>query len=154
MEIHIAHTAACAEPVRQSANLHLHRCPETSSAFGLWGTAIAHAEADYVAVLDLQVPPAPCWRERVRREIERGTPLFFGAVELGWKSDDVRTVGYLCEYAQFAAPLRPGLREVPGNNLVGQRELIAGHLGRLGFDKTVLLRRLALPPVAIEGMPV
>lgn len=153
LDIHIAHAGPWPGGA-QAAKLNLHPCPAASSIFGLWGAAIAQADTDYVAVLDVQVPPAPGWFARVRHEIALGTSLFFGAVQPGWGDDDIRAVGYLAEYAQFHAPLRAGLSEVPGNNLVGQRNLFAAQLGAGGFDKTILLRRVGLAPAPVEGMPV
>lgn len=161
VEVHIAHDRPWSPSIGVSpGNIRRHACPPGSSAFRLWGVAIARASAEYVAVLDIQMPPAAGWLARVRAEIARGTPLFFGPVECGWDPRDRRVVGYLAEYAQFASPLPAKLREVPGNNLVGRRSLLVGadDVAPGGFFKTFVIWRLmrehGIAPCRFDDMPV
>ena len=162
IEIHIAHDdgwpAGLAPPL---PNIRLHACAPGSPVSVLWGVALARAATDHVAVLDIQVPPAPGWLRRAEAEIAAGTPLFFGPVVPGWAMRDRRLLGYLIEYAQFQAPVPPDLGEVPGNNLVGLRRLLL-EPGAEGapqpFFKTFALWRLAreagLAPRCLDDMAV
>ena len=165
VEIHVAHDGdwPAAVALTPAVKVHAHACPPGSSAFRLWGVAVARAAAaaaDYVAILDAQAPPGAGWLARARAEIARGTPLFFGSVEPGWGMRDRRIVGYLAEYAQFRAPIPHALAEVPGNNLVGRIDLFAGagDAAADGFVKTLMLRRLARDggpsPRPLDDMPV
>jgi len=147
VEIHIAHDGGW--PAGQALplpNIRLHACAPGIPVSVLWGEALARASAGHVAVLDIQVPPAPGWLRRAEAEIAAGTPLFFGPVAPGWDMHDRRILGYLIEYAQFHAPVPPDLGEVPGNNLVGLRHLLLGPGAADAprpFFKTFALWRLA-----------
>ncbi len=161
-EVHIAHDGGWPSAV-SPPHIHLHACPPGSSVARLWGEAIARSTAPYVAVLDIHVPPSPGWLRRVEAEIAAGTPLFFGPVDPGWSGSDRRILGYLIEYAQFRGPIPRNLGEVPGNNLVGLRELLTEPGGGSGgtpaaFFKTFAIWRLArergLSPRCFDDMAV
>lgn len=139
-------------------HLQTTRCPESTSILKLWGTAIANAAADYVAVIDSNCPPADEWLGTVARHIEQGIPLFYGSVEPGWALDSHDSIGYLIEYAQFKSPVDCE-SEFPGNNIVFKTELLGprGALVSEGFFKTFMLWRLKernMLPVYCDGMPV
>lgn len=141
--VHVAHDTSWLGP--EPAGLVLHPCPGQGSILRLWGVAIAAAaNAAYVAVLDIQVPPLPGWHHSALGGIADGCPIFHGAVEPGWKVRDRQIVGYLVEYAQFKDPLDPKCDEVPGNNVVVRRDLLptGDSLNRHGFEKTFLVMHL------------
>jgi hypothetical protein len=160
MDIHIAHDGALASDARpKRPNIHFHACAAGTSVSRLWAVAIARSASDYIAVLDIQAPPAAGWLARVQTEITKGTPLFFGPVEPGWHWRDPRIVGYLIEYGQFGCPLPSNLGEVPGNNLIFHRRLCSSdEMRSSGFSKTFMIWRLArehgLMPQAFNDMPV
>lgn len=146
VDIHIAHdapwhTVSAAWP----DNVFLHECPIGTSIMKLWGTAISHSSGDYVAVLDINTPPAAGWLDAATAAIRNASALFFGPVNCGWAPDEPGIVGYLAEYAQFRSPLAQNLQEVPGNNLVCRRDLLdnAAKLASAGFFKTFMIWRLA-----------
>jgi hypothetical protein len=161
VDVHIAHD--CTWPIEPDAmpdNVTLHPCPLGTSILKLWGVALARSTGQYVAVLDINCPPATGWLNSVLLEIGKGSALFFGPVDFGWDKTDRRIVGYLAEYAQFNSPLAVELDEVPGNNLVCQRSLLEGteKLQTEGFFKTFMVWRLEaeqkLMPERINDMIV
>jgi hypothetical protein len=161
VEVHLTHDQPLRPPLMEPpANLHLHHCPEVRSILRLWGIALARASGTYVAALDVNCPPEPGWLNRVSAEIDRAIPLFFGPVEPGWPARDPRSLGYVIEYAQFKRPLARTLAEVPGNNIVCRRELLAppAELVARGFYKTFTLWRLerehGLVPARFDDMAV
>ena len=161
VDVHIAHdegwTLATYEP---ATNVHLHACAGGTSILKLWGTAIARSEGEFIAVLDLHCPLQPGWYARARAEMNKATAVFCGPVEPGWAIDDKRIIGYLVDYALFQAPLNRHPDEVPGNNLVIKRNLLADSpaLEESGFFKTFTLWRLArergLSPLSCNEMRV
>jgi hypothetical protein len=160
IDIHIAHDGAFASDAgRRRPNIHFHACAAGTSMSRLWALAIACSASDYIAVLDIQAPPAPGWLARVQIEITKGTPLFFGPVEPGWHWSDPRIVGYLIEYGQFGSPVPSNLGEVPGNNFIFHRRLCSSdEMRSSGFFKTFMIwrieRELGLTPQAFNDMPV
>jgi hypothetical protein len=159
IDVHIAHDRAMSVDCHVGSNVYFHPCPLDTPVYRLWGVAIARSASDYVAVLDLLVPPGGGWLARVQSEIRKGTPLFFGPVEPGVEWFDRRMVGYLAEYVQFSSPLHPHLDEAPGNNIVFQRRLGGSHnLETYGFFKTFMIwqlqRELGIAPQAFNDMPV
>jgi len=161
VRVHIAHDNPWpVETGTAPAGVTLHACAPGTSILRLWGSALAHSSGEYVAVLDINCPPAPGWLEAVLAEIGRGSALFFGPVDPGWGQDDRRIIGYLAEYAQFCSPLDPALDEVPGNNLVCRRSLLedSGKLQAVGFFKTFMVWRLQqerqLAPLRCDAMIV
>lgn len=159
IDIHIAHNGGLATDRPVGWNIHFHACAPDTPVFHLLGVAIAASVSEYVAVLDIQVPPAPGWLARVQTEINKGTPLFFGPVEPGMDWSDRRMVGYLAEYAQFSSPLPVHIGEVPGNNLVFRRGLgVSDDVEISGFFKTFMIwrlgRELGLAPQAFNDMTV
>lgn len=145
VDIHIAHDRPWPVlSIMPDARCYFHACPAGTSLLKLWGRAIAGSTAEFVAVLDIHCPPAPGWLARVLTQLETGGEIFFGPVEPGWASDDRRIVGYLSDYAQFKAPLTGAVSEIPGNNLVMRRMLMAPapELQTQGFFKTFTLWRL------------
>ena len=159
--IHIAYD--CTWPIESftvADNVFLHPCPPATSILKLWGEALASSTGHYVAVLDINCPPSVGWLRNVMSEIDRGSALFFGPVDSGWKCNDRRIVGYLAEYAQFSSPLAKVLDEVPGNNLVCKRTLL-GDMKKLkieGLFKTFMVWRIAteehLMPKRLNDMVV
>ena len=95
-----------------------------SSIFHLWEAAIRRASGTYIAVVDARCPPAAAWLDGARRAIVEGVPAFFGPVTLSTSVGGQALVEYLLEYGQFARPIRPGMDEVPGNNLVFRRDVL------------------------------
>jgi hypothetical protein len=122
-----------------------------ASLFELWGVAIAASEAPWVAILHADSPPAPGWfaamNEAMGREGWRDG--YWGPVEPQIGGSDARMVGYLTEYCQFHRPLAPGLKEVPGNNLVLPRERMDNSSD---FSKTRLLRQGLAPRYAEDAV--
>lgn len=141
-------------------NVRLCACPRGTSILKLWGIAMGQGTQPFVAALDLRCPPQPAWWSRVRQEIERGTPVFFGPVDPGWNECDARITGYVAEYVQFHSPLASSLDEVPGNNIVCRRDLLEtpDKLAADGFFKTFLIWKLArkqqLAPQGFDDMVV
>ncbi|NNM20042.1 MAG: hypothetical protein HKO55_02045 [Gammaproteobacteria bacterium] len=161
IEIHIASDLPLpANSLAPAANVFVHQCASGTSILKLWGMALAQTASSYVAVLDINCPPAAEWFSSAMSEIAKGGRLFFGPVNSAWKSNDRRIVGYIAEYAQFSGPLALELDEVPGNNLVfhgsllGDREALTGQ----GFFKTFMIWRLAteghLVPARLDEMVV
>ncbi len=111
-----------------------------ASLFELWGVAIANSSSAWVAVLHAAALPAPGWFAAMTREIERDgqSDGYWGPIEPKPAISADRMLGYLTEYCQFHRPLEPGLREVPGSNLVLPRERIGA---ATDFSKTRLLRQ-------------
>lgn len=145
VDIHVVHDSLWSVPsMVPGERCYFHACPAGTSLLKLWGRGIAASTAEFVAVLDVHCPPAPGWLVRVLTQIETGSEIFFGPVEPGWASDDRRIVGYLSDYAQFKAPLTGAVNEIPGNNLVLRRTLMASapELQAQGFFKTFTLWRL------------
>ena len=146
VDVHIAHDGEWSLDVNQlPANVTLHACPAGASILQLWGQALAMSTGRYVAVLDINCPPAKGWLHSVLQEINNDGLLFFGPVDSAWDKMDQRIVGYIAEYAQFNSPLAAELDEVPGNNLVCERSLL-GDMKKLqteGFFKTFMVWRLA-----------
>jgi len=146
VDVHIAYE--CNRPLQLNAipaNVTLHACPAGSSILQLWGVALACSTRQYVAVLDINCPPATGWLSSVLSEIDKGDVLFFGPVDSYWDKTDRRIVGYLAEYAQFNSRLSEELAETPGNNIVCERSLL-GDMEKLkteGFFKTFMVWRLA-----------
>lgn len=154
VDVHIAHDATWPiEPANMPANVSLHPCSLNTSILKLWGEALARSMGRYVAVLDINCPPAPGWLNSVLAEIGKGNKLFFGPVDSGWEKNDRRIVGYLVEYAQFASPLTAELDEVPGNNIVCERSLLddVSKLQSEGFFKTFMVWRLAAEQQLLPG---
>lgn len=154
VDVHIAHDGTW--PVESAAvtdSVTLHSCPSDTSILKLWGVALARSTGRYVAVLDINCPPASGWLSSVMREIEKESPIFFGPVDSGWDKSDRRIVGYLAEYAQFDSPLAEELDEVPGNNIVCLRSLLddAEKLQAEGFFKTFMVWRLAAEHNLVPG---
>jgi len=161
VDVHLAHDALWQlDGAERPRFLHLHHCPDVASVLRLWGVALARSHGTYVAALDVSCPPEAGWLRRALAEIELGTPLFFGPVEPGWAANDPRILGYLVEYAQFKRPFAGTLDEVPGNNVVCRRELLApaNELVERGFFKTFTVWRLArergLSPRQVDEMAV
>ncbi len=161
VDIHIAHDEALTLATSESAaNVHLHACASGTSILKLWGTAIARSEGEFIAVLDIHCPLQPGWFARAQAEIDKATVMFCGPVEPGWAIDDKRIIGYLTDYAPFQAPLDRHPDEVPGNNLVVKRNLLAASaaLEESGFFKTFTVWRLArehgLLPLSCNEMRV
>ena len=156
--VHIAHDQPL--DIAPQNGVFLHPCPPGTSIVRLWGKALAQASTGYVAVLDAHCPPGSGWLDEVCKAIEEGLRIFYGPVGSAWSPNDPRIVGYLCEYAQFHAPLPADLDEVPGNNLVFHASLLAPaeELSATGFYKTFLIHGLqaksADPPVGIDAMAV
>lgn len=146
VNVHIAHDGMLSiEPGAIPDNVTLHACPSGTSILKLWGIALARTTGQFVAVLDINCPPAPGWLSSVMSEINKGNRMFFGSVDSGWDKTDRRIVGYIAEYAQFSSPLTSELDEVPGNNLVCQHFLLDDieKLQTKGFFKTFMVWRLA-----------
>lgn len=144
-EVYIVHDSDLpAAEVLLSAGVRLHRCPEGTSILRLWGWAIATSTHATVAVLDVNCPPASGWWEGVQRELLAGERILTGPVLSGWRPDQREIVGYLVDYAQFAAPLDPSVREVPGINFICDRALLdpPALLVERGLFKTFTLWRL------------
>lgn len=160
VKIIIAHDEAWPMQVALPGNVRLCACPRGVSILKLWGAAMAQATQPYIAVLDIRCPPQAAWWVRVRQEIERGTPLFFGPVDPGWGISDARITGYIAEYAQFRSPLAADLDEAPGNNIVCRRDLLEApdKLAAEGFYKTFMIWKLAreqqLAPRGFDDMVV
>jgi len=100
-------------------------CEHGSSIFRLWAAAIEEASSTYVAVLDARCPPAPGWLDAAHRAIARGIPAFFGPVSGPASKRGLDVVQYLLEYGQFAPPIARAMDDVPGNNFVFRRDLLA-----------------------------
>lgn len=144
VSIHIAHDETLVtNTLPLASNVHLHSCVKGTSILQLWGVAIAKSESHYIAVLDIKCPPEKGWKDRVLSEIDNKTELFCGDVEPGWDLIDKRIVGYLIEYSQFKKPTPVNLNEVPGNNIVFKRALLADKVdvSRQGFFKTFMVWR-------------
>jgi hypothetical protein len=142
--IHIAHDQVFPlDATSLPSNIFLHQCENNASILQLWGVAIAKSESHYIAVLDIKCPPEKGWKDRVLSEIDNKTELFCGDVEPGWDLIDKRIVGYLIEYSQFKKPTPVNLNEVPGNNIVFKRALLADKVdvSRQGFFKTFMVWR-------------
>lgn len=160
VEIFIAHDEVWTLSGALPGNVRLCPCPRDTSILKLWGIAMAQGTGPFVAALDIHCPPQPAWWTRVRQEIERGTPVFFGPVDPGWDGGDARITGYIAEYVQFHSPLTADLDEVPGNNIVCRRDLLEApeKLAAAGFFKTFMLWRLAreqrLAPQGFDDMVV
>lgn len=159
VSIHIAHDAPWDDSVTVlPSNLYLHSCKQGTSILKLWGVAIARSHSDYVAVLDINCPPKKGWGWRVFEEINKHIPVFFGSVEPGWKLNDSRILGYITEYAQFKSPLSEECVEVPGNNIVFQRNLLNEGTEENGFFKTFMIWRLekelGIKACGFNDMPV
>lgn len=160
VEIIIAHDETWPMKVALPGNVSLCACPRGTSILKLWGMAMAQGTQPFVAAIDLCCPPQPAWWARVRQEIERGTPLFFGPVDFEWSGIDARIAGYISEYAQFHSPLAAALDEVPGNNIVCRRDLLEApeRLVSSGFFKTFMIWKLAreqhLEPQGFNDMVV
>lgn len=160
LEIIIAHDETWPMHATLPSNVRLCACPRGTSILKLWGIAMAQGTQPFVAALDLRCPPQPAWWSRVRQEIERGTPVFFGPVDPGWSARDARITGYVAEYVQFHSPLASSLDEVPGNNIVCRRDLLEtpDKLATDGFFKTFLIWKLAreqqLAPRIFDDMVV
>ncbi len=124
-EVYVVHDSDLpAAEALLSAGVRLHRCPEGTSILRLWGWAIATSTHAMVAVLDVNCPPASGWWEGVQRELLAGERILTGPVLSGWRPDQREIVGYLVDYAQFAAPLDSSVREVPGINFICDRALL------------------------------
>jgi len=145
VSIHIAHDESWDYlPAACPSNIHLHHCKQGTAILKLWGTVIARSNSDYIAVLDINCPPQKGWSRRVLKEMNKQTPVFFGAVEPGWGLNDLRILGYITEYAQFKSPLPAHGDEVPGNNIVFKRCLLddGSDVEETGFYKTFMIWRL------------
>jgi hypothetical protein len=114
------------------------------SIFELWGAGIRKASAPAIAILDVRCPPGETWLKAIRARLPLSTPALFGPVACGVEHASADIAGYLTEYVQFAPPLDPALKEVPGLNLVLTREIAQDPrvLRGDGFVKTRLLAAL------------
>lgn len=134
------------------------RSPVGTSILKLWGSALANAKSDYVAVLDASCPPKNNWLLSVCDAMEKEIPIFCGAVEYDELNSKENMLGYLSEYAQFSPPVRC-FTEFPGNNIVLKSNLLDDELlVEQGFFKTFTLWRLEneqkLKPVYIDDMSI
>lgn len=144
VEVHVLgdSTTRLGPPLLNGVRLHLE--PEPVSVFRLWGAGFARTTARYVAILDVQYVPAPGWLDAVLDRLGHDPPPFFGPVEPGYRSYDIRMVGYLTEYVQFHRPVVETMSEVAGANLIlprlapGDPDDLAAH----GFVKTALLGQM------------
>lgn len=150
-EVHVACDPAHA-PAGQISGLSIHARPG-ASLFDLWGLAIEHANADWIAILHADALPAPGWFAAIDDAIEREgwRDGYWGPVEPDFGPSDPRMIGYLTEYVQFHWPVGVGLKEVPGSNLVLPRQ----RLEQFGeeFSKTQLLGE-GLAPRPVSGAKV
>lgn len=153
----LAYPSNCAVPELDPA-VEAVRSPHGSSIFHLWEAAIRRASGTYLAVLDARCPPSAAWLDGARRAIADGVPAFFGPVTFRQDRDGRAIVEYLLEYGQFARPIGPGMDEVPGNNLVFQRDLLqADDLRDHQFHKVFFVERLkqeGLAPVCRDSVEV
>lgn len=122
-----------------------------ASLFELWGVAIANGSSAWVAVLHAAALPAPGWFAAMTREIERDgqSDGYWGPIEPKPAIAADRMLGYLTEYCQFHRPVEPGLREVPGSNLVLPRERIGA---ATDFSKTRLLGQGLAPKYVADAV--
>lgn len=131
--------------------------PNDMSVFELWGAALTRANSPYVAIMDIHAPPCTDWLDEMLRKVREGGAGYFGAVEASYAPGDRRLIGYLVEYVQFHRPIAETMREIPGNNLVVRRDLLADSLDD-GFSKTALMQDWAFegrpPPVLVEDAVV
>ena len=135
---------ACGRAPKSSpSGLNIHSS-ENASLFELWAIAIARSKAEWIAMLHADALPAPGWFAAMQTAIagESWEDGYWGPVEPGFSPSDPRMVGYLTEYVQFHRPLSPGLREVPGSNLVLSRRRTDGGSD---FSKTRLLEEGLMP---------
>jgi hypothetical protein len=126
----------------------------------LWGAAVAAACGTHIALLDGHAVPMAGWLEAMLEAMEGGGDRFWGPVICNYAPDDRRMIGYLTEYAQFHPPIAPGLREIPGNNLIIRHpgEAARDDLRSNGFSKTALIETWAPQsddwPVHVYGASV
>lgn len=159
IEIVIAHDVKLPSDIPRGMNIKYINCIPGTSILKLWGQAIAQSSGNYVAVLDINCPPALGWLDRVLNEITAGNSLFFGPVNPPDKIDS-SILGYITEYAQFCSPIKESMNEVPGNNIVCRRTLMDSNdrLINEGFLKTFMVWRLeheeSLKPVRFNDMAV
>ena len=141
VEVHLAHDDDSAL-VGKPDWVHAHRL-DRASVFRLWGHAIAQSAAPHVAILSIHQPPAPGWLAAMLDAIRTGETACFGPVEENYPARDRGIVGYLVEYGQFHRPISPRLQEIPGSNLVIERQAIGASAGDATseFNKTLLLRK-------------
>jgi hypothetical protein len=134
-----------------SSSLFVHT-RDDASLFQLWAVAIQATRSPWVAVLHGFGLPGPGWFSAMEREIEGEgwKDGYWGPVEPGPSISRGGMVGYLTEYCQFHRPVEPGLREIPGSNLVLPRERIGKSED---FSKTRLLQE-GLAPKYVEAAVV
>lgn len=158
-QIEILISEAWTRPVGQARpGVRLLTAAGAASIFELWGSGIRAAKGRYLAILDLRCPIEPGWIETVLSAIADSPPVMFGPVDCAWPRSDQRFLGYLVEYAQFHPPMAQEMGEIPGVNLILQRDL-ALHptvLRHDGFKKTRVLPLLnAMPrPMRLPGAAV
>lgn len=144
IEVHVLgdSTTRLDPPLPDGVRLHLETGPV--SVFRLWGAGIGRTTARYVAILDVQYVPAPGWLDAVLDRLRDDPPPFFGPVEPGYGTNDMRMVGYLTEYVQFHHPIAKAMSEVAGANLILPRAAAGdpADLAAHGFVKTALLSRM------------
>lgn len=119
----------------------IHRC-EAGSIFEHWGTAIAHCEGDYVAVLSPYLIPERGWLAAMNAAASSNDRAYFGPVEETYEPPEQGIIGYLVEYGHFHRPLRSDNLEIPGTNLLVKASELPSReeLLRDGFTKTALMK--------------
>jgi hypothetical protein len=80
----------------------------------------------------------------VLARLRHAPPPFFGPVEPGYRSHDIKMVGYLTEYVQFHRPVAKTMTEVAGANLILPRASAGApaDLAAHGFVKAALLSQM------------
>ena len=148
-EIHVACDPEFA-PDEPPPSLSVHAL-SGSSLFDLWSAAIEKSRAPWVAILHADGLPAAGWFSAMERAIEQeGWPDgYWGPVEPDPYITPGSMVGYLTEYCQFHRPIKTGLKEIPGSNLILSRGRIDDSAG---FSKTRLLQQGLSPKYVADAV--